>query len=231
MTQLILLHGAGLGSWIWDRVMPQLQTSAVALDLPGRADGRNPADVTLAQCVASVVDAMRGRSILVGHSFSAEIALAAAAAKPSSVAAVALVGGVTPESGANFLSIMPAPARLFMKLVLRRSRDGVSLPASLVRKEYCNDLDEATTELVMSRVVREVPRLYSDRVEWSALPETLARAYVLLQNDASVSVKMQQKMIARVKATMIESLNTGHLPMLADPAGCAAALDRIAMSV
>ena len=234
MKRFLLLHGAGLGSCIWDRVLPQLQTPAKAIDLPGRSDSWDPGDVTLNACVDVIRDEMRGgdaRLIIVGHSFSAQIALAAAAADPARVASVVLVGGLVPESGRNFLSLMPLPLRLFMKIVLKRSPHGVSLPKSLVRGEYCNDLDQATTQVVMSRIVREAPRLYSDTVEWASLPASVPRGYVQLPNDKSTSQKMQKQMIERVNATLLESLPTGHLPMLADPAACATALERMARAV
>ena len=50
-TRLLLLHGAGLGGWIWDRVTPHLTESAEAVDLPGRTDGTNPGTVTLKHCI------------------------------------------------------------------------------------------------------------------------------------------------------------------------------------
>ncbi len=34
---IILLHGAGLGSWIWEKVIPELKSKSIAIDLPGRA--------------------------------------------------------------------------------------------------------------------------------------------------------------------------------------------------
>ena len=218
MTRLLLLHGAGLGSWIWDRVLPHLTVPAEALDLPGRT---NPGEVTLEQCIDAVARKADASCVLVGHSISAEIALAVATRKP--VAGVVLVGGVVPESGRDFLSTLPLPQRLFLRVLLRRARNGIALPKSGVRKGYCNDLDDATTELVLSRVVPEAPRLYLDSVEWTAGPAT---SYVKLLNDKSVSVKQQERFIERVGAMHVDSLNTGHLPMLAQPRELAAILNR-----
>lgn len=229
MVRLVLLHGAGLGKWIWDRVLPDLAPPAEAIDLPGRSDGRKPGEVTLQECVDSVRRRLQdGRAIVVGHSFSAEVALAAAAQEPSRVAGVVLIGGLVPESGRPFLSLLPFPQRLLLKVIVGRSRNGVRLPQSLVRAEYCNDLDEASTAQVLSRIVPEVPRLYLDPVHWASLPAELPRFYVRLTNDKSVSSRQQEAMIRRIASTGVESLATGHLPMLATPRECAAALNRIA---
>jgi pimeloyl-ACP methyl ester carboxylesterase len=224
--RLVLLHGAGLGKWIWNRVLPKLTAPAEALDLPGRSDQRNPGDVTLSQCIDFVAGKTRPQSILVGHSLSAEVAFGAAAARPQNVAAIVLVGGMLPESGTSFMSLLPLPQRLFLHVVLRLSRSGVKLPASLTRAEYCSDLDEETTNLVLKRVTPEAPRLYLDSLHWSALPEDIPRFYVKLLDDKSVNPNQQDKIIDRIRATDVESLSTGHLPMLAQPCEMAAMLNR-----
>ena len=187
------------------------------MDLPGRV---NPGAVTLQQCIDAGVQRVRASDspcMVVGHSIGAEVALAIAANDRSRVAGVVLVGGVVPESGKNFLSTVPFPQRLFFRLLLSRARNGIAPPKSVIRKGYCNDLDEATTELVLSRTVPEVPRLYLDPVQWADIPADLPRTYVKLLNDKSVSIKEQERFIERVRATRVESLDSGHLPMLSRP--------------
>lgn len=225
--RFLLLHGAGLGGWIWDRVLPELDAPAEAIDLPGRGGERPPGDVTLRQCIELVSRKADPGSILVGHSFSAEVALGAAAARPGSVAAVVLVSGVVPESGRSFLSLLPLPQRWFLHAVVRSSRNDVKLPASLIRKEYCSDLDEETTDRVLEQVTPEAPRLYLDPLDWSALPESLPRFYVKLLEDRSIEPKRQDRMIERIGATELASLSTGHLPMLSRPRETAEALNRV----
>lgn len=233
--RLLLLHGAGLGRWIWDGVVP-LVTDATAepLDLPGRSPGENPDEVTLQRCVDFVraqIGASPAQVILVGHSFSADVALAVAAAVPASIAGVVLIGGVFSASGKPFLSVLPLPQRLIVRFFLARARGGIKLPQSGVKCEYCNDLDERTTALVLSRVVPEAPRLYLDPVHWAALPVNVPRFYIKLTQDKSLSIKEQQRMIDRVGHAGVESLNTGHLPMLSDPAATAAVLNRIVLTL
>lgn len=217
---LLLLHGAGLGAWIWERVLPHLLLPARALDLPGRGDGTPLGEVTVEQTIELVTGHIGEDTVVVGHSFAAMFALAAAARKPAEVIAV---GGMVPESGKSFLSILPLPQRLVLGLMLRRARNGIALPVSLVRKEYCNDLDTATAELVLRKTVREAPRLYLDPVPWSAR----APAYVKLLRDESLSVKQQERMIARMHATRVEVLKSGHLPMVGQPQETAAVLNRL----
>lgn len=218
--EILLLHGAGLGGWIWERVLPHLLLPARSLDLPGRGDGTALGDVTIEQGIELVTKNLGDDSVIVGHSFTAMIALAAATRKRAQVIAV---GGMVPEPGKSFLSILPFPQRVVLGIMLRRARNGIALPAGLVRKEYCNDLDRATTELVLRKVTREAPRLYLDPVDWS--PQ--APAYVKLLRDESVKVEQQDRMIGRMHATRVETITSGHLPMLAQPQETAAVLNRL----
>lgn len=67
--KLLLLHGAGLGAWIWKDVLPHLDVEAHAVDLPGRT---NPAGITLEQCVDLVAKKLSSETVVVGHSIGAE---------------------------------------------------------------------------------------------------------------------------------------------------------------
>jgi pimeloyl-ACP methyl ester carboxylesterase len=224
---VLLLHGAGLGAWIWDRVVPDLNFPAEAIDLPGRSSKGSPGDVTLQQCIDFVAGRARGyRAVVVGHSFSAQVALGVASAYPQHVGAVVLVGGIAPDSGKSFTSLMPIMQRLFMSIVLRRARDGVKLPRKLVAKEYCSDLDQTTTEFVKSRITPEAPRLYLDKLTWSAMPADMPRLYVKLLKDKSLSSDDQDRMMQRIAPTRMETLQSGHLPMLSQPRELAAILNR-----
>ena len=224
---LVLLHGAGLGRWIWDRVLPHLDTPALAFDLPGRDGKRNPGQVRLQECINAVAGLLEPQTILVGHSISAEVAMGVATAHQN-VAAVILVGGTVPESGQSFLSLVPFPQRILLSVLLRRSPNGVRLPESQVRKTYCNDLDKETTDLVLRTLTPEAPHLYLDRLTWSP---TVPCFYVKLLNDKSVAPRQQDEIARRVSASRVMTLATGHLPMLASPEKTAAVLNDLVAGV
>ena len=98
---MLLIHGAGASSAIWMMVLARLSrpTRAVAIDLPGHgpsppAEGAKPASIAgYREATGALAAALcLGRSVLVGHSMGALVALEAALAWPDKVAALVLCG-------------------------------------------------------------------------------------------------------------------------------------------
>ena len=74
----VLVHGAWHGAWCWDHVSPLLSAAGfevVCLDLPGRGQNTEPlADLHGdADAVTSVLDAVAGPVVLVGHSYGGAV--------------------------------------------------------------------------------------------------------------------------------------------------------------
>jgi pimeloyl-ACP methyl ester carboxylesterase len=96
----LLIHGAGASSAIWMMVMARLArfTRAVAVDLPGHGPSPAPETTTAAPLLESYRDVCGelaalvglGRSVLVGHSMGALVAIQAALAWPDKVAGLVL---------------------------------------------------------------------------------------------------------------------------------------------
>ncbi|MCC7272798.1 MAG: alpha/beta hydrolase [Alphaproteobacteria bacterium] len=100
---VVLLHGAGMDHTAWGlqtRWLAHHGRRVLAVDLPGHGRSPGPALPTipdLAHWVVRLIDAAGARQVaLAGHSMGALAALAAAAAAPDRVRALALLG-VTPE--------------------------------------------------------------------------------------------------------------------------------------
>jgi pimeloyl-ACP methyl ester carboxylesterase len=98
---VILVHGLGLGSRAWDRVVPRLRTRGlrvVVYDQRGHGRSESAAAYTpaaFATDLAAVVDGLGlVRPLLVGHSLGALVALDHAAARGDCAGVVAVDGGV-----------------------------------------------------------------------------------------------------------------------------------------
>jgi pimeloyl-ACP methyl ester carboxylesterase len=227
----VLLHGAMLGHWIWDRVTPLLDGPGLAVDLPGR--GAKPADVTevtLGNAIDSVVADVEAwpieRVVLVAHSLSGILVPGVTTRLGERVAHAVFVSAAVPKPGTSYLDALPISQRLFLRLVLAIQKTGPLTPPWATRRALCNDLDERTTQLVLGRLTREAPRLYQEPVP-GEIPPRMPMLYVKLTRDRALSSALQDKMITRLPGTRVETIEAGHLPMLGHPGRLAAILNSL----
>jgi pimeloyl-ACP methyl ester carboxylesterase len=228
---LVLLHGAMLGRWIWERVEPRLARPALAVDLPGR--GSKPADVrtlTLGDLVDSVVadvDAWPAdRVVVVAHSLSGIVVPALSSHLASRIDHVVFASAAVPQPGSSYLDSLPPAQRIFLHIALLTQRKGLLSPAWATRRALCNDLDEPTTKLVIDNLTREAPGIYSEPVS-GELPASLPTTYLRLTSDHAFSTAVQDRMIARLHDPRIVEIDAGHLPMLGHPDQLAAVLNLV----
>ncbi len=97
---VLLLHGLSQQRHFWGPVIRRLRTRPVAaLDQRGHGDSDTAIDVdySIGACAADAVAVLDDlgwpRAVVVGHSWGASVALAAAAREPERVAGVALIDG------------------------------------------------------------------------------------------------------------------------------------------
>lgn len=217
----VLLHGAMLGRWIWERVEPRLAGPVLSLDFPGR--GERPADVTtvkLGDVIDSVVTDIDtwpvDQVVLVAHSLSGIVVPALISRLPRRVADLVFVGAAVPTPGSSYLHALPRSQRIFLRFVLFTQKKGLITPAWATRRSLCNDLDEPTTSLVIENLTREAPRVYQDPVP-GEIPVSIPTLYVKLTADHAFSPAVQDRMIGRLHDPVVQEIDAGHLPMLGRP--------------
>lgn len=217
--KIIFIHGAGLGAWIWDHVLPIVEYSSLAVDLPMRGDTSGALFMlSLEDYVQSVIDTLTEfpteKFVLVGHSIGGEIALRLSERLPGRVAGIVLLSAIVPPPGGSMLSLQPWIQRQFMRLLFRFRK--TVPPDNVILASLCNDLDDATSGEVLKKYSPESPRLFLDPAAWS--PEKLPPClYVMTTNDRTLLPPIQELMIARTKTERVETLACGHLSMLAKP--------------
>lgn len=216
---LVLLHGAGLGAWVWDEVRERLAYPSIAVDFPGRGANVHTKNenLTLQQYVESVAASIENFSpkkiIIVAHSISGVLSLELAHLFQYRIAGFIAIGAAIPRERGSFLSSLPFPNRTILKAVL--SLLGTKPPVSALQKGLCNDLDESKTMHVTSSFVPESKGLYTEKVRFRGrFPHSL---YIRLTEDGQFSDRIQERMIANLVPDVVDELNSGHLPMLSHP--------------
>jgi pimeloyl-ACP methyl ester carboxylesterase len=233
---VILVHGGNRTSWWWHRVVPRLQSPAVAIDLPGR--GGSPADlsaVTLDDCATSVLHAMDTtggqRFALVAHSLGALTVLEVARRATTRVSSLVFIASSIPPRGQTVLGTMPIGARLAQTLALgSRPRAAPSPPRWLARQLFCNDMDRRTANDVLNHLVADTPSL---RVTPSGSLDALRgipMTYVKTSLDRAVRERRQERSI-RVLCTVtsleIVTIDGGHDSLISRPTDIAGVVNGV----
>ena len=219
-TGVILIHGAGLGRFIWREVMPLIPYPTVAIDFPHRETGDQANrylswDDYLTDILQQINAWDQGYDelVVVAHSIGGGIALALHHHLGERMRGLMGIGAAFPASGRSFISCLPVPQRQIMPLLLRIV--GTKPPASSLGNELGHDLPDELRDEVIRRFTPESRQLYTAPVHYSSLPPS--RQYLTLTDDRAFSTRVQERMIAQLAPHTTASLPSGHLPMMSHP--------------
>lgn len=236
MTDVVLVHGAWAGGWVWDTITGPLRAAGLrphVVDLPGVGGGDDDEVVdldTLADHVSALVQLLERPAVLVGHSGGGVVVTRVAELIPDRVAGVAFVAGMMLPSGVDFAQLCAGiglPTDVGISRWLESSADGrtTSVPPEAATAVFFHDAlaGEAIAAARRLRPQRESARLIS--AAWT--PErfgTLPRLYVEATGDRTVPVIAQRRMQQLTPGARVVTLHTGHVPQLSAPGHLCAAL-------
>ncbi len=231
---IVLVHGGGTTARFWDRLTPQLDATALAVNLPGRAD--RPADLpTLSvevevQSVVADIEAGVGQGpvTLVAHSSGGLVVPGVVSALGGRVESVVLNAALVPAEGGCGIDCMKPRHREGLTMALEAAeRDGrtITLPGppadpESFRHAYGGDpLDDDTLAFVVDpiRCVEDTVHHYFQPVCWSVV-EGVPITYVLNERDRPVPPEAQEEMALRLPAPVeVIRVDSGHLLPVTSP--------------
>lgn len=212
---IVFLNGAGLNSSIWNDLEKRIDNSVLSIDFPNRKSNDNSnAKLTFEDYVnKTITDVKKWEKdsfIIVAHSIGACVGLKVAEQFKKELKGFVAIGSVVPKSGQSFVSSLPFPQKLLLPILL--SLFGTKPPKKTIESELCNDLTPEKTSKIVNEFTAEAKLLYTTKITFD-LPDT-KRFYIKLTNDKSMPTDLQDEMAKNLNATKIETLNSGHLPML-----------------
>ena len=176
MTPLVLIHGGGLDSRCWERLVPHLESPVLAVDLPGRGAHPAPRDaVGFEECATSVRDDIDAAGfdsvVLVGHSLAGCSMPAMVALLGERVRGMVFVACTVPEDGRSAFDTLDPDIQAMIRDAGEPLEPGPMDPA-LAKVVLGNDLDEEQFAWCAERLVPEAARLSTDPVDLSPLRGT-----------------------------------------------------------
>jgi pimeloyl-ACP methyl ester carboxylesterase len=182
---LVLVHGAGHTSRVWESTQAQLRHRSVAVDLPGRHNRRaDLAAVTLDAAAASIATDVRAatpsRVVLVGHSAGGIVLPAVAARLGSSVDHLVFVAGLCAPDGETVAdTVRPGLNR---ELAARADEHRARYRNHMLAPEFT---DEGIAVIDDPRVAMSIDSLnfLTQTVSWEGVPPSLGRTFVRCLRD------------------------------------------------
>lgn len=222
VAPFLLVGGAGLPAWAWDDVraaLPDGRESAVATR--PEPDGPRSLD---AYAAAALAASPWRHVVVVAHSIGGVVATRMVERAPDRVLGVIGISASFPAAGRSFFGALPFPQRHVVSAATRLL--GTRPPAGMLRKGLARGLDGTVADRLVADFAPESQELYRDPVGRVTYPPL--RGYLRTGDDPDFPLDLQDRSAATLGAERVETLPTGHVPMLADPAGTAAALERLA---
>lgn len=234
--QFVLVHGAWHGAWCWRDVLPLLRDAghiAHAVTLTGLAERAHlmSPDIRLsthATDVAALVHAEElSQVILVGHSYGGMVITAAAdlllrQAREQGVASplhhLVYVDAVTPRPGESWSSTH-APATIDQRLKAAQVSGGLSIPPA---DSAVFGLSGAQRDWVNRRQTPQPLGVYQDPLDFDpAGIAALPRTFIDCVAPALPTIAVMRQRVRSEPGWRVIEMQTGHDPMVTEPAALA----------
>lgn len=191
----VLIPGAWHGGWVWRPVAKRLRTAgheAVALTMPGLADGEDPTGLGLADAVDRIVSAVVSRdlsgAVLVAHSWGGYPMTGAAFALEERLSRVVYYNAYVAQPGRSVLDHLPEERAAVVRAAVAASPTGSwEIGFDFVSRVLMPGEPEPLQRLLVELLVPQPGRYGSDP---SAAPEVATLgvpvSYVLSERDSAV---------------------------------------------
>ena len=253
MTDYLLVHGPGQGSWVWGKVWgrmtapvehpptlhkPRRANRVHPVDLPGHgpdAQG-DTATVRLEECVNTIVYAVEQEQlkdvVLVGYGISGGIVLEAARQLPTPPKRLALVGAAVPQGQRPLISAWANGARSWFQLsslLSALSRQEPRFSGPVINRFLCNTMEAMEIVQILGFFGPLPTRLLKSRLSQEAssdLPAPLT--CIVLTEDRLVTPAAQHRTAERLNSEEILEIDACHMASWQKPEAVADVLLRYA---
>jgi pimeloyl-ACP methyl ester carboxylesterase len=215
---IVLIHGAGLGSFIWDDLKPLLINSVLTIEFPNREVGdKVNINLTFDDYKKSAIEQIEkwgiDNFVIVTHSIGGCVGLSLTDYFAKKIVGFIAISSAVPTNGNSFTSCLPFPQRFLIPLILNLL--GTKPPQKVIEQSLCNDLTVEQTSEIVKRFTPEAKLLYTTKVNYKNLD--IKTLYIKLNNDKGFPVQIQDKMIKNLATQKVVTLDSGHLPMISKP--------------
>jgi pimeloyl-ACP methyl ester carboxylesterase len=222
--RFVLVHGAFVGSWIWEPLAERLEElghTAETPDLPGSGDDQTPLEeVTMdayVQRIIDLLDAGEEPAILVANSMGGIVISQAAARRPNKVQRLVYVAAFLPGDGQSLIDLtkLPEGAGDLVQATLVISGDP---PVGTLPESTCQasnqDCSRAVMDWAVARTGRQALAPLTQPASLGPDFERIPRSFVICTEDRIVPPRLQRRMARDGQVADVVELDSGHHPQL-----------------
>ncbi|MFD4600416.1 alpha/beta fold hydrolase [Streptomyces sp. NPDC058464] len=228
MTTFVLVHGSWHDGALWKPVIDRLQElghTAYGPTVAGHGKGVDKA-VDHDDCVASIVDFVRGRDlgdvVLLGHSVGGTVIARVAEEIPELISRLIFWNAFVPQPGNSLLDEVPPHYRtLFEQLAAESGDNTVTLPFPIWREAFIQDVDLDTARSTYEQLSSEPFQPFVDKLDLTrfyALPTP--RSYLNATEDIALPPGewgWHPRMSGRLGMYRLVQMPGSHEVMLSNP--------------
>lgn len=231
---LLLVHGGFSGAWAWDPLAASLNERNLkwkAIDRVGSAGKKKPGWTVSAADVANdiVSEARRidGPVLLVGHSAGGMAISGAAEAAPDDFVGLVYLTAYLPVNGERLLKLASQDDGSDFGSHIKPNvlKGVVSLNPSCAREYLFHDCPDEGVDEAIARFGGDPIRLGIAKTKLTAGFDSVPKHYLACTEDRALSPAFQKWMADRQPVASYSELQSGHMPMNAQPNALA---DRLA---
>lgn len=215
---IVLIHGAGLASFIWDDLKKLIKNPVLTIEFPNREVGdKANKNLSFDNYKKSAIEQIKNwdidNFIVVTHSIGGCVGLSLTDYFSEKIVGFVAISSAIPTNKNSFISCLPFPQSLLMPFLLNLF--GTKPPQKIIEQTLCNDLSSEQTSEIVKRFTPEAKLLYTTKVNYANLE--IKTLYIKLTNDKAFPVQLQDKMIKNLNAQKVLTLDSGHLAMISKP--------------
>jgi hypothetical protein len=224
MTGMVLLPGAGMGTWLWDKIATRLDCPSLIISPrihPNTKEHRLAAtfESIVAYHQAEIEKQNWDSTIVVGHS-GAGLLAGALGKVLKGLREIVFIAANIPKNGSTALDGFPEPIRAKTREALQKQAEWDRIPISAMKDFFTqNFLNTASSEdieyVVRQDFFPEPVCVATTAMNWDHYP-SLEKTYVVCRKDKTLSVDQQRTFSSHLQIERAVEIDSDHLPMISD---------------
>jgi pimeloyl-ACP methyl ester carboxylesterase len=224
MANILLIHGAMRGAWLWERLMPLLMrggANPIAIDLPGHGDrSADRKGITMSTYIDDVSQFIRTENlqdlVLVGHSMSGIIISKLAEEMPDRIKHLVYLAAVVPKDKDALVDLLTKERQALLRQQQGKVQELFGTVDAL-RPAYFTDLEGEEQAYFLRQLTPQPLAVFFERVRFRSFPAVPhPKTYLLGLRDTALPPDLTRVFAERLGVKPVE-IDAGHDMMVSRP--------------